>query len=246
MLEIEMFPALLANSNYGFLIHDSESGRTACIDTPEMDPILKALERRGWTLTEIWNTHHHFDHVGANTELAKRFDIEIIGNTHDAKRIVGLTRGVEGGETFQFGAHHVHVIDTPGHTLGHICFHVPDAHDGEGAAFVGDTLFVMGCGRLFEGTPAQMHASLSKLMALPETTRLYCAHEYTLSNAAFAVTVDGENPDMLSAIEDAKALREKSIPTVPTTVAKERATNPFVRAESANELGRIRALKDAF
>jgi len=245
MLEIEMFPALVHNSNYGFLLHDTESGRTACIDTPELEPILDALERRSWTLTEIWNTHHHFDHIGANLELAKQFDIEIIGNADDAKRIQGLTRGVREGESFDFGAHEVQVIDTPGHTLGHICFHVPDAHEGEGAAFVGDTLFVMGCGRLFEGTPEQMYDSLTKLMALPETTRLYCAHEYTLSNAAFAVTVS-ENADMLAAIEEAKSLRENDVPTVPTTVAKERATNPFCLAESAGELGRIRALKDAF
>ena len=242
MLQIDMFPALAGNDNYGFLLHDTESGETACIDTPELGPILEALERRGWELTAIWNTHHHYDHVGANLELVERFGCEVVGNADDAKRITGLTRGVRGGETFRFGAHDVHVIDTPGHTVGHICYHVPDA----GAAFVGDTLFVMGCGRLFEGTPAQMHESLAKLMALPPDTKLYCAHEYTLSNAAFAVTVDGGNAEMLAAIEEAKARRERGEFTVPTTVARERATNPFVRAGSAAELGRIRALKDGF
>ena len=245
MLHIHQFPALIPNANYGFLLHDDASGRTACIDTPELDPILAALDQRGWRLTEIWNTHHHFDHVGANLDLAERFDIQIIGNANDAKRIKGITTHVRGGDASQFGIHPVHVIDTPGHTIGHICYHVPDAHDGGGAAFVGDTLFVMGCGRLFEGTPAQMHTSLAKLMALPDTTRLYCAHEYTLSNAKFAVTVD-DTPAMLDAIEEAKALRAQDKPTVPTTVAKERATNPFCRAENAEELGRIRALKDAF
>ena len=246
MLHIHQFPALDHNSNYGFLLHDDVTGETACIDTPELDPILAALDATGWRLTQIWNTHHHFDHVGANLDLADRFDVEIVGNAEDARRIKGLTRGVRGGDTFRFGAHDVHVIDTPGHTLGHICYHVPDAHDGEGAAFVGDTLFVMGCGRLFEGTPGQMHASLAKLAALPARTRLYCAHEYTLSNAAFAVTVDGGNADMLAAIEDARALRDRGEPTVPTTVEKELATNPFVRAETPEELGRIRALKDSF
>ena len=246
MLQIHQFPALDHNRNYGFLLHDSVTGETACIDTPELDPILRALDETGWTLTQIWNTHHHFDHVGANTELAERFELQIVGNADDAQRLPGQTRGVRGGETFRFGAHDVHVIDTPGHTLGHICYHVPDAHNGKGAAFVGDTLFVMGCGRLFEGTPEQMHASLAKLMSLPPDTRLYCAHEYTLSNAEFALTVDGDNADMLAAIAEAKAKRERGVATVPTTVARELATNPFVRAGTAEELGRIRALKDAF
>ena len=245
MLRIHQFPALDHNRNYGFLLHDDASGRTACIDTPELDPILAALDTTGWTLTEIWNTHHHFDHVGANAELADRFDLEIVGNADDARRLPGQTRGVRGGDTFRFGEHPVHVLDTPGHTLGHICYHVPDAHGGDGAAFVGDTLFVMGCGRLFEGTPEQMHGSLAKLAALPPATRLYCAHEYTLSNAEFAVTVS-DNPAMLRAIEEARALRGRGEPTVPTTVERELATNPFVRAGSAEELGRIRSLKDAF
>ena len=242
MLHIHQFPALDHNRNYGFLLHDSETGETACIDTPELDPILSALEKTGWTLTQIWNTHHHFDHVGANTELAERFELEVVGNADDARRLPGQTRGVRGGETFRFGRHDVHVIDTPGHTLGHICYYVPDAE----AAFVGDTPFVMGCGRLFDGTPEQMHDSLAKLMALPPDTKLYCAHEYTLSNAEFAVTVDGSNADMLVAIEEAKAKRGRGEATVPTTVARELATNPFVRAGTPEELGRIRALKDAF
>ena len=247
MLEIAMFPALWRNRNYGFLLHDAETGETACIDTPELDPILGALEARGWRLTQLWNTHHHFDHVGANAALAERYPgLRIVGNAEDAARIPGLTDPVRGGETFRFGRHAVHVLDTPGHTIGHVCYHVPDAHGGEGACFVGDTLFVMGCGRLFEGTPEQMHASLARITALPPATRLYCAHEYTLSNAKFAVTVDGGNEDMLAAIAEAEAKQARDIPTVPTTVARERATNPFVRAGSAAELGRIRALKDAF
>jgi len=241
MLEIEMFPALVHDQNYGFLLHDTETGQTACIDTPEEGPILEALERRGWTLSHVWNTHHHFDHVGANVALAERFAIKIVGNAED-DRIVGRTVGVRGGDVFRFGAHDVRVIDTPGHTIGHICYYVPDA----GACFVGDTLFVMGCGRLFEGTPAQMKASMDALAALPADTKLYCAHEYTLGNAAFAVTVDGNNQAMLDAIAEAKAKRARDEPTVPTTVGRELATNPFMRAKTAEELGRIRSLKDNF
>ena len=244
-LRIHQFPALDHNRNYGFLLHDAGSGRTACIDTPELDPILQALDETGWTLTEVWNTHHHFDHVGANRELRERLRVEVYGNADDARRIPELTRPVRGGETFRFGDHDVHVLDLPGHTLGHIGFHVPAAHGGEGAAFVGDTLFVLGCGRLFEGTPAQMFASLAKLSALSDATKLYCAHEYTLSNADFAVTVS-EEPALLEAVERYKAMRERGEFTVPTTVAREKAANPFVRAQTPEELGRIRALKDAF
>ena len=246
MLRIHQFPALWRNRNYGFLLHDEASGETACIDTPELDPILAALDETGWRLTQIWNTHHHFDHVGANTALADRFDIEIVGNTDDAARIPGLTRSMRGGDTFRFGSHDVHVIDTPGHTLGHVVYHVPAAHSGEGAAFVGDTLFTMGCGRLFEGTPAQMYASLSQLKSLPPRTRLYCAHEYTVANAAFAVTVEPDNADLLAAKAEAEAKQADGIPTVPTTVGRELATNPFLRAKTPEELGRRRALKDAF
>lgn len=246
MLHIHQFPALWRNRNYGFLLHDGESGETASIDTPELDPILQALEETGWTLTQIWNTHHHFDHVGANVALSERFDVEIVGNADDAARIPGLTRGVRGGDVFQIGAQEVRVLDTPGHTIGHIVYHLPGAHDGDGAAFVGDTLFVMGCGRLFEGTPAQMFASLAQLRDLPPRTRLYCAHEYTVANAAFAVTVEPDNAELHSAKAEAEARQAQGLPTVPTTLARELATNPFLRAETVEELGRRRALKDAF
>lgn len=244
MLEIEMFPCL--SDNYGFLIHDSDTGRTACIDTPEVAAIEAALHRKGWHLTEIWNTHHHLDHTGGNLALAEKYGARIYGPAHDAKRIPGLSHGVSGGERFAFGTHDVRVINTPGHTTGHIIFHVPDAHDGAGAAFVGDTIFVMGCGRLFEGTPAQMFDSLSKIKALPSTTTLYCAHEYTLSNARFALTVEPDNQAMLNYIDTAKALRAEDRPTVPTTVARELAINPFMRAPTPERLGEIRAAKDNF
>ncbi len=238
--DIHMFPCLM--DNYGFLIHSPETGETAAIDTPEASKIIAACEDKGWTLTHIWNTHHHFDHVGGNLELAKTYDIEILGPGHDTARIPGLTTGVSGGDTFRFGGHDVQVIDTPGHTTSHIVYYVPDAN----AAFVGDTLFVLGCGRLFEGTPAQMYDSMAKLAALPDETKVYCAHEYTLSNAAFAVTAEPENTDLLAYAAEAKALRDKGRPTVPSTIGREKRTNPFMRARSPEELGERRAAKDQF
>ncbi len=239
-LEIEMFPSL--SDNYGFLVHSPDTGETAAIDTPDVSDILDACEFNGWTLTHIWNTHHHFDHVGGNLALQKQLGVEILGPGHDQKRIPGITRGVSGGESFDFGGHSVHVIDTPGHTTSHIIYHIPSMK----AAFVGDTIFVMGCGRLFEGTPAQMHDSLNAIAAMPPATKLYCAHEYTLSNGAFALTVEPDNEDLIAYMEQAKAMREDDIPTVPTTVGMELKINPFMRAGSAERLGEIRAAKDNF
>lgn len=244
MLVIKMFPCL--NDNYGFLLHDEDSGDTACIDTPQAAAIDAALKETGWRLTEIWNTHHHFDHVGGNAELAKAHGAIIRGPAHDAARIPGLTHGISGGGAFDFGGHKVRVIDTPGHTTGHIIYHVPSAEAGSGAAFVGDTIFVMGCGRLFEGTPDDMFASLSGIAQLPPATKLYCAHEYTLSNGRFALTVEPENAALKSYIKTATARREQGLPTVPTTVEREQAINPFMRAASAQRLGEIRRAKDNF
>ncbi len=244
MLIIKLFPCLM--DNYGFLIHDSETGATATIDTPEAAKINAVLAEEGWTLSEIWNTHHHFDHVGGNLELAAQHGAIIRGPADDAGRIAGLTHGVSGGESFLFGGHEVRVIKTPGHTTSHIIFHVPSAHDGQGAAFVGDTIFVMGCGRLFEGTPEDMFESMAKIAALPASTKLYCAHEYTLSNGKFALTIEPENADLIAYMDTAKALRSKGLPTVPTSVAQEAKINPFMRAASGSRLGEIRKAKDNF
>lgn len=235
-----MFPC--RSDNYGFLIHDPISGQTAAIDTPDADEIARQAQSRGWALSHIWNTHHHFDHTDGNLALREKLGTEIIGPANDAARIPGLSYGVVGGDSFKIGTHDVDVIETPGHTTGHIIYYVPDAK----AAFVGDTIFVMGCGRLFEGTPAQMHNSLQAICALPDETRLYCAHEYTLSNGRFAVTVEPDNTDLAAYMNEAQALRAKNIPTVPTTVAREKLINPFVRAGSAARLGEIRTAKDAF
>jgi hydroxyacylglutathione hydrolase len=244
MLSIKLFPCL--NDNYGFLIHDSESGATATIDTPEAAKINAALSQNGWRLSEIWNTHHHYDHIGGNLELAAQHGAIIRGPGHDAKRIAGLTHGVEGGESFKFGHYDVYVIATPGHTTSHIIYYIPDAHDGQGAAFVGDTIFVMGCGRLFEGTPHDMFESMAKIAKLPASTKLYCAHEYTLSNGRFALTAEPENKDIKAYMKTAEELRDKGLPTVPTTVERELRINPFLRAETAERLGDIRKAKDNF
>lgn len=239
-LEIALFPCL--SDNYGILIHDPVSKKTATIDTPDADEIARQCAARGWVLTDIWNTHHHWDHTGGNEVLKSDFNLTITGPDMIKGRIPSLDKGVGEGDRFMFGEHTVHVWHTPGHTKDHIIYYVPDAE----AVFVGDTLFVMGCGRLFEGTPAQMRASLSKLAALPPQTKVYCAHEYTLANGAFAMTVEPENEALQEAIEQAKAKREKDIPTVPTTIAEELATNPFMRAQTDERLGEIRAAKDNF
>ena len=251
-LEIYQFPCL--SDNYGFLVHDSESGETACIDTPETAPILAALEKTDWTLTQIWNTHHHYDHAGNNEEIKRITGCTITGPAGEADKIPAIDRAVDDGDTVMLGAHEAHVLNVGGHTLGHIAFHM------EGHAFVGDSLFALGCGRVFEGTMAQMWESLQKLNALPDGTQIYCAHEYTTSNAAFAVTIDPDNEALSKRVAEISSLRAANKPTVPTEIALERATNPFLRATDANVQARlnmsgapavdvfaeIRARKDSF
>lgn len=239
-LDIALFPCL--SDNYGLLIHDRDSGETAAIDTPEVAKIEAACAARGWTLTQIWNTHHHPDHTGGNLALKDTYGVAITGPSQIAGRIPGLDRGVSGGDSFTFGRHNVQVIFTPGHTVDHIIYYVPDAK----AAFVGDTIFVLGCGRLFEGSPEDMFGSMAAIAGLPDDTKLYCAHEYTLSNARFAVTVEPENQALLDYVKHAQKLRDQGLPTVPTTVAMEKAINPFMRAKTAARLGEIRRAKDNY
>ena len=239
-LEITLFPCL--SDNYGLLIHDPESGETAAIDTPEVAKIEAACTERGWTLTQIWNTHHHLDHTGGNLALKEKHGLSITGPSQIKGRIPGLDKGVSGGDVFSFGRHEVQVISTPGHTVDHIIYYVADAE----AAFVGDTIFVLGCGRLFEGSPEDMFGSMAAIADLPDATKLYCAHEYTLSNARFAVTVEPDNQALLDYVKQAKQMREQGLSTVPTTVAMEKAANPFMRAATAARLGEIRAAKDSF
>jgi len=227
MLQVHMFPCL--QDNYCFLVHDRESDITAVVDTPEVAAIERALQETGWKLDYIMNTHHHWDHAGGNLELKEKTGCRIVGPRADRDRIPGLDIEVGDGDRFQLGKRVALVYDTPGHTRGHIVYHFADDH----VAFVGDTLFAMGCGRLFEGTPAQMWASLSKLMArIPDDTRLYCAHEYTQSNARFALSVEPDNIELVARAEAVDRLRKQNQPTVPTTMALEKATNPFLRPDS--------------
>lgn len=225
MVEIEQFSCL--NDNYGYLLHDPKTGATAAIDTPEVGPILSHLDKRGWTLTHILNTHHHFDHAGGNLELKEKTGCQIIGPEDDAQHIQGLDQIVNHGDKINIGSVALDVINVGGHTKGHIAYHSPENK----VVFVGDTLFVLGCGRIFEGTAAQMWQSLMRLSALPPETVVYCAHEYTLSNAKFAMTIDPDNALLRDRIKKFETQRAHGEPTVPTTIADERETNPFLRAD---------------
>jgi hydroxyacylglutathione hydrolase len=220
-LKIEQFTC--RSDNFCVLVHDSQTGLTASVDAPEEAPILAALERTGWTLSHILTTHHHADHVEANLALKDRFGVEIIGPEGG---IPGVDRTVGDGDSFRFGAFDVEVIATPGHTLDHVCYYFPQAR----TAFTADTLFALGCGRIFEGTAPQMHNSLARLAALPDDTTIYCGHEYTLANARFAVTVDPDNEALLRRAREIEALRAEGKPTLPTTIGLEKRTNPFLRA----------------
>ncbi|MBV2141982.1 hydroxyacylglutathione hydrolase [Falsochrobactrum sp. TDYN1] len=222
-LDIEQF--ICRSDNYGVLIHDPESELTASIDAPDAGAIEAALERRGWTLDFIFTTHHHLDHVEANEVLKAKFGISIIGPKAEAAKIPGIDRAVEDGDEFTFGLFKVQVISTPGHTAGEISYYIPEAK----AVFTGDTLFALGCGRLFEGNPATMFHSLQKLIALPGDTAVYCGHEYTESNARFALTIDPGNSALKERAVEIARLRAADRMTLPTTIALEMATNPFLR-----------------
>ncbi|PHR61721.1 MAG: hydroxyacylglutathione hydrolase [Robiginitomaculum sp.] len=237
---ITLFPCL--SDNYGFLLHDPITGLTAAIDTPDADEILRQCESLGYTLTHVFNTHHHFDHVDGNAMLKENHGVTIIGPEADKARIPNIDICVSGGEVFTFGSFDIHVLHTPGHTKGHCAYYIPALR----SVFVGDTVFALGCGRMFEGTAEQMFASIGKIAALPDETQIYCAHEYTLANGAFAISVDQNNVDLGIYLENAKKLRAQNMPTVPTTVLKEKRANPFMRAASASEFARLRSAKDNF
>jgi len=227
-LDIEVFPC--RSDNFGVLLHDSESGTTISIDAPEEAPILDALNRRGWQLTHIFTTHHHQDHVEANLALKERFHCEIRGPHDEAIAIPGLDKTAADGDEFEIAGRRVQIISTPGHTAGHICYYLPD----DGLLFAADTLFAMGCGRLFERPAADMWHSFQKLMALPDETQVYFGHEYTLSNARFAVTVDPENEALTRRLGEVEALRNEGRFTIPTTIALEKQTNPYMRVADAS------------
>jgi hydroxyacylglutathione hydrolase len=211
------------------------------IDPAVAAPVLAKADELGWKINQIWNTHWHPDHVGGNAEIKAATGCTITGPAAEAGRIPTLDIQVAEGDTVRLGALQADVIDVPAHTVGHIAYHLPT----ENVAFVGDTLFAMGCGRLFEGTAAQMFSNMRKLEALGDETVIYCAHEYTLSNGRFALTVEPKNPDLVERVNQVIAMRERGEATVPTSIALERATNPFMRASSVGELAARRAAKDA-
>jgi len=225
-LKVHQFACL--SDNYGYLVHCADSGLTACIDTPDVAAVEQALADTGWTLTHILNTHHHWDHAGGNLELKEKTGCTIVGPVADAERIPGIDIEVGESAPFRFGTHEVEVLNTPGHTKGHIVYRFKTYN----IAFVGDTLFSMGCGRLFEGTAEQMWTSLQKLLKWPDHTLIYCAHEYTQSNAQFAVTVDPENEELSARAARVDELRAAGEPTVPTSLKIEKLTNPFLRPDS--------------
>ena len=227
-LHIHQFPC--RSDNYGFLAHDPDTGLTASIDTPDGNAINAGLAEKGWQLSHILNTHHHVDHTEANLQLKEQWECTIVGATNDAERIPGIDIQVANEEEFSFGAIKAKVLEVPGHTSGHIAFYFAT----EGIAFVGDTLFALGCGRLFEGTPSMMWTSLQKLMTLPNETLVYCGHEYTQANAKFALTIEPANERLKARSDEIDVLRANNLPTVPTTIGLERATNPFVRPENKN------------
>ena len=227
-LEIVRIPVL--NDNYVWLAHEPVQNLTAVVDPAVADAPLAEAAKRGWTITHILNTHHHGDHVGGNEEIKAATGCTIVGPRADRDRIPGIDIEVGDGDTYDFGAARADVFDVPGHTRGHIAYWFAESD----ALFCGDTLFILGCGRMFEGTADQMWTSLGKLRALPDSANVYCAHEYTQANARFAVTVDPKNDALLARAREIDAARSRGEPTVPDTMGRERETNPFLRADAAS------------
>lgn len=237
-LEIIRIPVL--SDNYVWLVHEPDSRETMVVDPAVAGPVLAEADSRGWRITQIWNTHWHPDHTGGNAEIKAATGCVITGPAAEAARIPTLDVLVAEGDTVSLGAITAKVLDVPAHTAGHIAFHFVT----EQAAFVGDTLFAMGCGRLFEGTADQMFGNMRKLEALGDDTRIYCAHEYTLSNGRFALSVEPDNVALVERMAMVTAMRERGEPTVPTSISLERATNPFMRAASVEQLAERRLAKD--
>lgn len=240
MLKVIIIPVL--SDNYIWLMHDDQSGETVVIDPAVSKPVLDEAANRGWKITQIWNTHWHPDHTGGNAEIKEATHCKISGPEAEKARIPTLDVMVNGGDTVSIGDYSADVIDVPAHTAGHIAFHIAD----ENILFIGDTLFAMGCGRLFEGTAQQMFDNMQKLSKLPDETIVYCAHEYTESNGKYAMVAEPNNQAIKDRMKDVLAVRGRGEYTVPTTIALEKSTNPFMRAKSAEILAERRTAKDNF
>jgi hydroxyacylglutathione hydrolase len=234
-------PVPVLQDNYVWLIHDEESGETAAVDPSVGPPVLEAVEARGWRLTQVLNTHWHPDHTGGNQGIHEATGAHVTG-PEEVRRVYQLDRVVAEGDRIKVGRWEAEIWEIPAHTAGHIAVYFAEAR----AVFVGDTLFAMGCGRLFEGTAEQMHANVQRLAGLPEDVSVYCGHEYTLANARFAATVEPDNAAIAERLRRVEAARERGEVTLPTTIGEERATNPFMRANSVEEFARLRTMKDSF
>jgi hydroxyacylglutathione hydrolase len=239
-LQYHLFPAL--SDNYGVLMHCPETGQTASIDAPEAAAVEKALADTGWQLTHILITHHHNDHVGGVLELKTKWNCAVVGSAEEPNALPGLTDTVAPGGTYDFAGHIAQIIATPGHTLGHITWHFAD----DGVVFAGDTLFTLGCGRVFEGTMEQMWSSLQVFEAMAPDTIVYSGHEYTAANAEFALSIEPNNAALRARAQKVSELRAAGKPTVPTTIAEEMQTNPFLRAGTAARFAEVRRAKDNF
>ncbi|MEG4445594.1 hydroxyacylglutathione hydrolase [Microcoleus sp. AT9_B5] len=257
-MQVYRLPVL--SDNYIFLLHDPDRGTAAVVDPAQAEPVLQQLISLGAELTAIFNTHHHSDHVGGNQQLIDRFrQIKVYGGAEDRGRIPGQQVFLQAGDRVSFANRTAEVFFLPGHTKAHIAYYFPPSNPSEtGELFCGDTLFAGGCGRLFEGTPTQMLASLGQLRNLPDSTRVWCAHEYTLKNLQFALTVDGDNPDLQQRFAEVKEARSRSQPTIPSSIGLEKSTNPFLRWDFPNiqsaantsdpvqTFARLRGMKDRF
>ena len=232
---IEVFQISALNDNYIYIIIDKKTGKSACVDPSVSEPVLSFLEKKNLGLDFILNTHHHYDHVGGNLELKKQTNCKIVGNVKDKHRIPGIDIFVNNNEVFKIGASEALVFDIPGHTIGHICYFFSK----DLSLFCGDTLFSLGCGRMFEGNAKQMSDSLKKIRALPDKTLIYCGHEYTESNASFALNLEPENIGLKKKVEEIKSLRQKSKPTVPSLLIEEKRYNPFLRFDDLDYLSII-------
>ena len=237
-MNISIIPIL--KDNYCYILQGG-NGDTAAVDPADADAVSAYLDEHGLRLTHILNTHHHHDHVGGNEALKKKYGAEIIGPEAERARIPAMNKGVREGDIFSLCGEDFHVIETPGHTAGHIAFYAPIA----AALFCGDTLFSLGCGRLFEGTAEEMWDTLQKIMALPDETKIYCGHEYTLANAAFCLSVEPDNSDLKTRADQVRNLRAKGKATIPSSIGMEKKTNVFLRAGSAERFAEIRKMKDA-